>query len=111
MYFNSALFLFFISALLPLYAALSGSRARKYCLLVASYIFYANWDYRYLPLIATSTLVDYFVGGRMAIDAEAAENAIRGLAERLNRSPADTAFGILTIANELMIRAIQESQA
>jgi alginate O-acetyltransferase complex protein AlgI len=36
-------------------------RARKLFLLAASYYFYAYWDWRFLSLILTSTLVDYFV--------------------------------------------------
>src|SRR5690606_22331307 len=31
-------------------------------LLIASYLFYGWWDYRFLVLIATSTLADYFIG-------------------------------------------------
>lgn len=31
-------------------------------ILLASYVFYGWWDYRFLSLIALSTLVDYFVG-------------------------------------------------
>lgn len=34
-------------------------------LLVASYVFYGWWDYRFLSLIALSTIVDYFVGFRI----------------------------------------------
>lgn len=51
---------------------------------------------------------DYFVGGRMALDVAAAGAAIDGVAARIGRSADETAFGIITIANELMIRAIQE---
>ncbi len=31
-------------------------------ILVASYVFYGWWDYRFLSLIALSTVVDYFIG-------------------------------------------------
>jgi D-alanyl-lipoteichoic acid acyltransferase DltB (MBOAT superfamily) len=34
-------------------------------LLVASYVFYGSWDWRFLFLIALSTCVDFFVGSRM----------------------------------------------
>ena len=34
-------------------------------LLVASYIFYAAWDWRYLSLIMLSTLVDYYCGNKI----------------------------------------------
>src|SRR6267142_3993328 len=43
-------------------------RAQNWLLLVASYYFYAAWDYRFLALLAASTLVDYSCGlllGRM----------------------------------------------
>ena len=65
MLFNSAIFLVFISILLPLYALLRRDRSRKVLLLVASYAFYANWNYRYAPLLALSTLIDYFAGMRI----------------------------------------------
>lgn len=31
-------------------------------MLIASYIFYASWDYRFLSLIIISTLLDFFIG-------------------------------------------------
>jgi len=37
-------------------------RTRKVVLLVASYAFYGAWDWRFLTLIAGSTVVDYAVG-------------------------------------------------
>lgn len=40
-------------------------------LLVASYVFYSAWDWRFLSLIIFSTVVDYFVG--LAMDREADE--------------------------------------
>ncbi len=36
-----------------------GNTWRKIWLLIASYVFYAGWDWRFLSLIAISTLVDY----------------------------------------------------
>ncbi len=38
------------------------SRAQNILLLIASYIFYGWWDWRFLLLIAFSSAVDYFVG-------------------------------------------------
>ena len=43
-----------------------GLRLQNLLLLGASYLFYAWWDWRFLSLIAFSTLVDYFVGGQIA---------------------------------------------
>jgi N-methylhydantoinase A len=51
---------------------------------------------------------NYFNGGRMTLDAGAAQRVIDSLARRIGRSPPDTAFAIITIANELMIKAIHE---
>ena len=34
-------------------------------LLVASYVFYGAWDWRFLSLILLSTFVDYFIGAAM----------------------------------------------
>jgi N-methylhydantoinase A len=51
---------------------------------------------------------DYFNGGRMTLDATAATRVIETLAKEIGRSPLDTAFAIITIANELMIKAIHE---
>lgn len=42
--------------------AIAGHNGRKRLLLVASYAFYAAWDYRFLALILASTAIDYFVG-------------------------------------------------
>ena len=49
-----------------------------------------------------------FLDGRMQLDAEAAAAAVGRLAVRLKRSSADTAFAILTIANEHIIGAIRD---
>ena len=51
---------------------------------------------------------DYFNGGRMKLDAAAAHRVVETLAQKLGRSVSDTAFAIITIANELMIKAIHE---
>lgn len=37
-------------------------------LLVASYIFYGAWDYRFLSLILLSSLVDYWIGRRLGVE-------------------------------------------
>jgi N-methylhydantoinase A len=51
---------------------------------------------------------EYFNGGRMKLDADAARRVVERLARDLGRSVPDTAFAIITIANELMIKAIHE---
>jgi len=62
MLFNSATFAVFIAVVLALYALLRATGPRKAMLLIASYAFYANWDWRFLPLLLLSTFVDYFAG-------------------------------------------------
>jgi D-alanyl-lipoteichoic acid acyltransferase DltB (MBOAT superfamily) len=59
-YTNWTFWLLFAAVILP-YRHLS-HRRQNHLLLVASYIFYGFWDYRFLFLILLSTLVD-FIGG------------------------------------------------
>jgi D-alanyl-lipoteichoic acid acyltransferase DltB (MBOAT superfamily) len=56
--FNSVAFVFFLPAVLLLVGA-APSRLRNWIILLASYVFYGAWDWRFLGLIATSTLIDY----------------------------------------------------
>ena len=67
MLFNSPEFLVFLPIVFGLYWFVTHRhlRAQNLLLLVASYIFYGWWDWRFLGLIALSTLVDYFVGIRI----------------------------------------------
>ena len=50
----------------------------------------------------------YFLGGRMRLDLQAAERAVSKLAERLGQQMEAAAAGILAIADEHMVKAIQE---
>ena len=66
MVFNSLQFLWFFPVVYGLYLAcyvLPGTdralRAQNWLLLLASYYFYAAWDYRFVALLAASTTVDY----------------------------------------------------
>jgi alginate O-acetyltransferase complex protein AlgI len=61
MLFNSPEYLLFCSLLLVL-APLTTGRVRHLLLLIASYVFYGWWDWRFLGLLGFSTLVDYTVG-------------------------------------------------
>lgn len=64
MLFNSldfAVFLPFVFALYWLIPA-QHKKAQNVLLIAASYFFYGWWDWRFLSLIAVSTLVDYYVG-------------------------------------------------
>ena len=60
MLFNSYVFWVFLAIVLLAYALLR-HRAQNRMLLVASYIFYGWWDWRFLTLIVISTVIDYFV--------------------------------------------------
>ena len=63
MLFNSLTFLLFFSAVYVSYRAL-GKRPKlqNRLLLIASYVFYGYWDWRFLFLIAASTALDYWLG-------------------------------------------------
>ncbi|MCC6545751.1 MBOAT family protein [Candidatus Sumerlaeota bacterium] len=60
MLFNSWIFFAFALVVLPLYHALP-LRWQNRMLLVASYVFYGTWDYRFLFLLLLTTSIDYFV--------------------------------------------------
>ena len=63
MLFNSPVFPLFLAVVLLLYTLLRKSwRMQNGLLLVASYVFYAWWDWRFLGLILLSTAVDFLVG-------------------------------------------------
>ncbi len=61
MVFNSLQFVWFFVAVYALYRVLP-HRAQNWLLLIASYYFYAAWDWRFLGLLIGSTLVDYTCG-------------------------------------------------
>ena len=61
MLFNSIEFVVFFVVVYGLYLVLS-HRAQNVLLLLASYLFYGWWDWRFLSLIWLSTLVDYLAG-------------------------------------------------
>lgn len=72
MLFNSLEFLLFLPTVFFLYWFVFKNqlRAQNVLLLVASYIFYGWWDWRFLSLIIASTFLDYFVAiqlGKTAI--------------------------------------------
>ena len=58
MVFNSLQFVWFFLVVYALYRVLP-HRAQNWLLLVASYYFYAAWDWRFLGLLIASTAVDY----------------------------------------------------
>lgn len=68
MLFNSLPFLVFLPLVFVVYwFVLPRKRqVRNAFFLIASYVFYGWWDYRFLALIAASTLVDFLVGKQLA---------------------------------------------
>jgi alginate O-acetyltransferase complex protein AlgI len=79
MLFNSLEFLLFlpITFLLYWFVFKKSIQGQNILLLVASYIFYGWWDYRFLALILASTLVDYTIG--LALKREGASRSKRKL--------------------------------
>jgi D-alanyl-lipoteichoic acid acyltransferase DltB (MBOAT superfamily) len=61
MLFNSITFLIFLAIVYPLYRVLP-FRGQNWLLLLASYVFYGWWDWRFLFLMSFSTSVDFWTG-------------------------------------------------
>jgi alginate O-acetyltransferase complex protein AlgI len=68
MLFNSISFAIFLPIVFMLYWFVTGKnlKAQNILLLVASYFFYACWDYRFLFLLIFSTLLDFYTGLKIA---------------------------------------------
>lgn len=64
MFFNSLDFAIFLPTVFLLYwfVVNKNLKAQNFLIVLASYIFYGWWDWRFLSLIFFSTLVDYLVG-------------------------------------------------
>ncbi|MFH0892313.1 MAG: MBOAT family O-acyltransferase [Candidatus Falkowbacteria bacterium] len=68
MLFNSIQFLIFFGAVYGLYLLVHkffSHKAENRLLLAASYVFYAAWDWRFLSLIFTSALINFYCGGKI----------------------------------------------
>ncbi|MEQ8908109.1 MAG: MBOAT family O-acyltransferase [Vicingaceae bacterium] len=63
MLFNSIEFVFFLPIVFALYWLIPSRnlRAQNLLILIASYVFYGWWDWKFLLLILFSTVVDYFI--------------------------------------------------
>lgn len=64
MLFNSFIFWAFFLLVIVIYRRLSHTPQNR-LLLVASYVFYGFWDYRFLSLIFISTVIDFFVANNI----------------------------------------------
>jgi len=76
MLFNSFTFWLFYGIVFTLYFQLA-RRQQNLLLLIASYYFYGCWDWRFLGLIALSTLLDFSLG--LAIDTARQDRVRKGL--------------------------------
>src|SRR5258705_9012196 len=66
MVFSSPRFYVFLALLLVVLAALRGRTTKKRVLTVASCVFYAAWDWRFLGLLLAISVVDYVAAVRIA---------------------------------------------
>ena len=62
MTFTTLTFLIFFLVVFALYWSLRNRRAQNVLLVIASYIFYGWWDWRYCLLMVAASFLDYFVG-------------------------------------------------
>jgi D-alanyl-lipoteichoic acid acyltransferase DltB (MBOAT superfamily) len=77
MLFNTPLFLLFFTVFFLLYSFVFLRRTpRLYLILVSSLVFYAGWNYRFIPLLIFSAVVDYFA-------AQAIDNSNRTAVRKL----------------------------
>ena len=84
MVFNSLHFVWFFLVVYAAYRVLP-HRAQNWLLLVASYYFYAAWDWRFLGLLIASTIVDYSCARILAgTSAPAARRAILAVSLAFN---------------------------
>jgi alginate O-acetyltransferase complex protein AlgI len=66
MIFNSLEFLIFLPLVFSIYWSLDKKVGyQNIIILVSSYIFYGWWDWRFLSLIAFSTITDFIVGHKI----------------------------------------------
>ncbi len=75
MLFNSVEFAIFLPIVLTLFwlrPVRRSLRRQNLLVVVASYLFYGWWDYRFLALIAFSTIVDFLVGIRLDVTSDKA---------------------------------------
>jgi alginate O-acetyltransferase complex protein AlgI len=84
MFFNSFEFALFFPAVLILYWTVP-RRWQNPLLLVASYVFYGAWDWRFLGLLLLSTVTDYFVALRLEREqARAQRRRLLGVSLAIN---------------------------
>lgn len=62
MIFHSYSYVIFLAVVVALYWWLRDRRAQNALLVAAGFVFYASWDWRFVPLLAAAVLVNYGVG-------------------------------------------------
>lgn len=75
MIFTEYRFLLFFAAAFAIHWALRTNRSRKLFLLLASWVFYSVWDWRFLSLLVASTVCDYVAA--LAIERAASRRGKR----------------------------------
>lgn len=78
MFFNSIDFAIFLPIVFILYWFVTNQnlKLQNFLIVVASYVFYGWWDWRFLSLIIFSTLVDYLVGLGLAKEENPSQRKI-----------------------------------
>jgi D-alanyl-lipoteichoic acid acyltransferase DltB (MBOAT superfamily) len=78
MHFNSIDFAIFLPVVFFLYwfVAHKNLKFQNFLLVIASYFFYAWWDWRFLSVIVFSTLVDYVVGVLLSKEANGSKRKV-----------------------------------
>jgi alginate O-acetyltransferase complex protein AlgI len=62
MLFNSFVFFVFLAVVLPIFYCLPTKASKNVFLLIASYVFYGYWDWRFCALLILSTIIDFYIG-------------------------------------------------
>jgi D-alanyl-lipoteichoic acid acyltransferase DltB (MBOAT superfamily) len=62
MTFTTITFLVFLAIVFPLYWSLRSARQQNVFLIIAGYVFYGWWDWRFCGLLLVSSLVDFWAG-------------------------------------------------
>jgi len=79
MTFNSVEYFAFLTACLALYWA-AHPKLRPWVLLISSYLFYATWDWRFVPLLVFSTVLSFMVGRALPTASESRKRHLLWLA-------------------------------
>ena len=81
MLFNSLDFAIFLPIVFLLYwfVAQKNLKLQNALIVLASYVFYGWWDWRFLSLIIFSTVVDYLVGQKLKVEEKQSKRKVLGI--------------------------------